>query len=149
MSLHRKLNERERMAYASVARLERERDDLRAQLAERDALLTDLGVEPKEVSDIYQKVLKDAERYQLVRERLSVDDFPNPHPEWSTPTESESSRIDELCDAALSASAEPTAAIEIDHDALVAAVCVLRSQGLGNLSQAVEVARAALERKRY
>ncbi|MDD0974936.1 hypothetical protein [Pseudomonas fontis] len=39
MSLHRKLNERERMAYASVARLERERDDLHAQLAERDALL--------------------------------------------------------------------------------------------------------------
>lgn len=39
MSLHRKLNERERMAYASVARLERERDDLRTQLAERDALL--------------------------------------------------------------------------------------------------------------
>ncbi len=47
----------------------------------------------------------------------------------------------------IDASAEPSAAIEIDHDALVAAVCVLRSQGLGNLSQAVEVARAALERK--
>ncbi|MCE0778879.1 DUF3850 domain-containing protein [Pseudomonas sp. NMI542_15] len=49
----------------------------------------------------------------------------------------------------IDASAEPTAAIEIDHDALIAAVCVLRSQGLGNLSQAVEVARAALERKPY
>ena len=49
--------------------------------------------------------------------------------------------------AALSASAEPSAAVEIDHDALVAAVCVLRSQGLGNLSAAVEEARAALERK--
>lgn len=39
MSLHRKLNERERMAYASVARLERERDDLRTKLAEAHALL--------------------------------------------------------------------------------------------------------------
>ncbi|BFO04010.1 hypothetical protein KNHN1_23880 [Pseudomonas guariconensis] len=47
----------------------------------------------------------------------------------------------------LPASAEPSAAVEIDHDALVAAVCVLRSQGLGNLAAAVEEARAALERK--
>lgn len=43
--------------------------------------------------------------------------------------------------------AEPSAPVEIDHDALVAAVCVLRSQGLNNLSAAVEEARAALERK--
>lgn len=50
--------------------------------------------------------------------------------------------------AALCASAEPSAAVEIDHDALVAAVCVLRSQGLGNLSAAVEEARAALERNK-
>lgn len=42
---------------------------------------------------------------------------------------------------------EPSAPVEIDHDALVAAVCVLRSQGLGNLSAAVEEARAALEHK--
>lgn len=42
MSLHRKLNERERMAYASVARLERERDDLRAQLAEAHGLLREI-----------------------------------------------------------------------------------------------------------
>ncbi|HDS1695787.1 MULTISPECIES: hypothetical protein [unclassified Pseudomonas] len=47
---------------------------------------------------------------------------------------------------ALSAIAEPSAPTEIDRDALVAAVCVLRSQGLGNLSEAVETARAALER---
>jgi len=47
----------------------------------------------------------------------------------------------------LAASAEPCAAVEVDHDALVAAVCVLRSQGLGNLSAAVEEARTALERK--
>lgn len=47
----------------------------------------------------------------------------------------------------IDASAEPSAAIEIDHDALVAAVCVLRSQGLGNLSAAVEEARTALDRK--
>jgi len=39
------------------------------------------------------------------------------------------------------------APVEIDHDALVAAVCVLRSHGLDNLSAAVEEARAALERK--
>lgn len=45
-----------------------------------------------------------------------------------------------------SVQAEPSAPVEIDHDALVAAACVLRSQGLGNLSEAVEVARAALER---
>ncbi len=37
--------------------------------------------------------------------------------------------------------------VEIDNDALVAAVCVLRSQGLGNLSEAVEAARAALAHK--
>jgi len=43
--------------------------------------------------------------------------------------------------------AEPSAPVEVDQDALVAAVCVLRSQGLGNLSAAVEEARAALERK--
>ena len=81
--------------------------------------------------------------------------------------------LEKRIDATLSASAEPSeseilrraatsgdkpsismadmkaryAPAEIDHDALVAAVCVLRSQGLGNLSQAVEVARAALERK--
>ncbi|MGN8259459.1 hypothetical protein ACLEJW_09015 [Pseudomonas sp. SMSB3] len=45
------------------------------------------------------------------------------------------------------ASAEPSAPVEHDHDALVAAACVLRSQGLRNLSEAVEAARAALERK--
>ncbi|MGE8122537.1 hypothetical protein [Pseudomonas fulva] len=45
------------------------------------------------------------------------------------------------------ASAEQSAPVEHDHDALVAAVCVLRSQGLGNFSEAVETARAALERK--
>ena len=42
---------------------------------------------------------------------------------------------------------EPSAPVEHDHDALVAAVCVLRSQGLGNLSEAVEQARSALECK--
>ncbi|MBI6913213.1 hypothetical protein JET72_04755 [Pseudomonas juntendi] len=46
------------------------------------------------------------------------------------------------CDCAIQ-----SAPVEHDHDALVAAVCVLRSQGLGNLSEAVEAARAALERK--
>lgn len=43
--------------------------------------------------------------------------------------------------------ADPSAPTEIDHDALVAAVCVLRSHGLGNLSEAVEQARAVLGRK--
>ncbi|MBV4507732.1 hypothetical protein HU751_023145 [Pseudomonas sp. BW13M1] len=85
----------------------KERDTLRAQLAEVYGLLRDLGVEPDDVSDMYSGVAKDAERYRLLRERMLVSDFPPPHPDWSIPSEIESKRIDELCDAALSASAEP------------------------------------------
>jgi hypothetical protein len=48
---------------------------------------------------------------------------------------------------AASKGVELGAPVEIDQDALVAAGCVLRSYGLGNLSSAVEAARAALERK--
>ncbi|AIR90479.1 hypothetical protein [Pseudomonas cremoricolorata] len=75
---------------------------LLAQLAEAHALLADLGVEPEEVSDIYKSVLKDAERYRLLRDRMTVEDFPAEHPDCSTPSESESLRIDQLCDSALS-----------------------------------------------
>ncbi|QZP24181.1 Lar family restriction alleviation protein [Pseudomonas mosselii] len=87
---------------------------LRAQLAEAHGLLRDLGVEPDDVSDMYSGVAKDAERYRLLRERMHVDDFPPPHPDWSIPSEIESKRIDELCDTALSASAEPSAPVERD-----------------------------------
>lgn len=92
-------------------------------------------------------------------------------PETGGPTQREAQVILGKIDAALSASAEPNDECahsyansqgcpecgesfagpiehtEIGHDALVAAVCVLRSHGLGNLSAAVEEARAALERK--
>ncbi len=77
-------------------------DILRAQLAERDALLTDLGVEPDGVSDVYQRLLLNAERYEYLREYMAVENFPSEHPDWSQPSEYESRRIDELCDSAMS-----------------------------------------------
>lgn len=77
-------------------------DILRAQLAERDALLTDLGVEPDGVSDVYQRLLLNAERYEYLREHMAVENFPSEHPDWSQPSEYESRRIDELCDSAMS-----------------------------------------------
>ena len=77
-------------------------DILRAQLAERDALLTDLGVEPDGVSDVYQRLLLNAERYEYLREHMAVENFPSEHPDWSQPSEYESRRIDEFCDSAMS-----------------------------------------------
>lgn len=77
-------------------------DILRAQLAERDALLTDLGVEPDGVSDVYQRLLLNAERYEYLREHMAVENLPSEHPDWSQPSEYESRRIDELCDSAMS-----------------------------------------------
>ncbi|UNM20876.1 hypothetical protein K0P33_05295 [Pseudomonas sp. ArH3a] len=95
-----------------IEELKKERDTLRALMAERDALLTDLGVEPDGVSDVYQRLLLNAERYEYLREHMAVENFPSPHPEWSQPSEYESRRIDDMCDAALSTTAKP----EADHE---------------------------------
>lgn len=87
-------------------------DILRAQLAERNALLTDLGVEPDGVSDVYRRLLINAERYEYLREHMAVENFPPEHPDWSQPSEYESRRIDELCDSAMSRAK----AVEVDHE---------------------------------
>jgi len=53
------------------------------------------------VSDLFEDIVLNAKRYEWLREHMSIDDFPRPHPDWSEPSESESIRIDDLCDAAL------------------------------------------------
>jgi hypothetical protein len=118
-SMTRKLSQKEQMAYSTIARLEAERDQLQRDLTARDDKLDE--------RDALLRSLDDAWNSHDGKERFGALMF----------------KVEEV----VSASAEPSAPVEIDHDALVAAVCVLRSQGLGNLSAAVEEARTALERK--
>ena len=65
------------------------------------ALLDELGIPLDEVDDLFGETLKNAKRYEHLRSVMAVENFPAPHPAWSEPSEAESKRIDDLCDAAL------------------------------------------------
>ena len=65
--------------------------------AERNALQQRLNA----VEEENDRLRHNDRRYRLLRDRMTVEDFPAEHPEWSTPSEHESVRIDRLCDAAL------------------------------------------------
>lgn len=70
------------------------------------ALLDELGIPLDEVDDLFGETLKNANRYEYLRSVMAIENFPDPHPEWSEPSEVESKRIDDLCDAALKPAAE-------------------------------------------
>lgn len=65
------------------------------------ALLDELGIPLDEVDDLFGETLKNARRYEYLRSVMAIENFPDPHPEWSEPSEAESKRIDDLCDSAL------------------------------------------------
>lgn len=115
------------------------------QLAERDALLK--RCEDSLFNLLCFGVPEDrTEADQLIDQLRTLSASAEPSaPVVMKPLDRESAQIlaDNFDDLVLKSSAP----VERDHDALVAAVCVLRSQGLGNLSEAVEAASTALERK--
>jgi len=76
-------------------------DVLEAVSVKQAALLDELGIPLDEVDDLFGETLKNAKRYEYLRLVMAVENFPTPHPEWSEPSEVESKRIDDLCDAAL------------------------------------------------
>ncbi len=172
--VERLLSERKRMDAALVA-CSNERDALRAELRKQDALLDeayqrDIGTSLKRKIRAQHVALSasaepSAPAPMPAYMEAACDKF-----DW-TPEEAlrfyaegkhfdiDRGRTRILCTGAIASHAlkgmggeyadmkgiEPSAPVEIDCDALVAAVCVLRSQGLGNLSEAVEAARLALE----
>ena len=81
-------------------------DVLEAVSVKQAALLDELGIPLDEVDDLFGETLKNAKRYEYLRSVMAVENFPTPHPEWSEPSEAESKRIDDLCDAALKPAAE-------------------------------------------
>lgn len=76
-------------------------DVLEAVSVKQAALLDELGIPLDEVDDLFGETLKNAKRYEYLRSVMAVENFPTPHPEWSEPSEAESKRIDNLCDAAI------------------------------------------------
>lgn len=100
---------------ADFGRVTAERDALQALLTAADeradvlesvsvkqaALLDELGIPLDEVDDLFGETLKNSKRYEYLRSVMAVENFPAPHPAWSEPSEVESKRIDDLCDAAL------------------------------------------------
>lgn len=76
-------------------------DVLETVSVKQAALLDELGIPLDEVDDLFGETLKNAKRYEYLRSVMAVENFPTPHPEWSEPLESESKRIDDLCDAAI------------------------------------------------
>lgn len=42
---------------------------------------------------------RDASRYRWLRDRMAVEDVPEEHPSWSTPSEHESAAFDSAVDA--------------------------------------------------
>lgn len=89
------------------------------------ALLDELGIPLDEVDDLFGETLKNARRYEYLRSVMAIENFPDPHPEWSEPSEAESKRIDDLCDAALKPAAEPHKCIECESQ-YCHGVCVER-----------------------
>jgi hypothetical protein len=57
----------------------------------------DSGITAKEMDDLR----RDAERYRWLRDRMAVEDTPEEHPSWSTPSEHESQKFDAAVDAAM------------------------------------------------
>ncbi len=82
------------------AELRKRVDVLEGLAVKQAALLDELGIPLDEVDDLYGETLKNAKRYEYLRSVMAVENFPAPHPEWSEPSEAESKRIDDLCDAA-------------------------------------------------
>ena len=76
-------------------------DVLESVSVKQAALLDELGISLNEVDDLFGETLKNAKRYEYLRSVMAVENFPGPHPEWSEPSEFDSKRIDDLCDAAL------------------------------------------------
>lgn len=79
------------------------------------ALLDELGIPLDEVDDLFGETLKNARRYEYLRSVMAIENFPDPHPEWSEPSEVESKRIDDLCDAALKPAAEVARCMNCDR----------------------------------
>ena len=82
-------------------------DVLEAASVKQAALLDELGIPIDEVDDLFGETLKNAKRYEYLRSVMAVENFPAPHPAWSEPSEAESKRIDDLCDAALKPAESP------------------------------------------
>ena len=76
-------------------------DVLETVSVKQAALLDELGIPLDEVDDLFGETLKNAKRYEYLRSVMAVENFPAPHPAWSEPSEVESKRIDDLCDAAI------------------------------------------------
>lgn len=49
--------------------------------------------------EAYKRLRKDAERYRWLRDRMAVEDMPEEHHAWSTPSEHESAAFDSAVDA--------------------------------------------------
>ena len=92
---------RERALQARLTAADEENDALKGLAVKQAALLDELGIPLDEVDDLFGETLKNAKRYEYVRSVMAVENFPAPHPAWSEPSEVESKRIDDLCDAAL------------------------------------------------
>jgi len=73
-------------------------ESLKLEIAKRDAILLELGVTFDDVEDMYSDVALHAIRYLWLRDRLSVEDLPEDHPDWSEPSEFESVKIDNEID---------------------------------------------------
>ncbi|NMY23497.1 hypothetical protein [Pseudomonas sp. WS 5410] len=86
---------------ALLTAADEENDALKGLAVKQAALLDELGIPLDEVDDLFGETLKNAKRYEYVRSVMAVENFPAPHPAWSEPSEVESKRIDDLCDAAL------------------------------------------------
>ena len=80
--------------------------ELESLSVKQAALLDELGIPLDEVDDLFGETLKNARRYEYLRSVMAIENFPGPHPEWSEPSEVDSKRIDDLCDAALKPAAE-------------------------------------------
>lgn len=76
-------------------------DELECLSVKQAALLYELGIPLDEVDDLFGETIKNARRYEYLRSVMAIENFPDPHPEWSDSSEVESKRIDDLCDAAL------------------------------------------------
>ena len=82
-------------------------DVLESVSVKQAALLDELGIPLDEVDDLFGETLKNSKRYEYLRSVMAVENFPAPHPAWSEPSEVESKRIDDLCDAALKPAEPP------------------------------------------
>lgn len=85
---------------------ERRSGELECFSVKQAAILYELGIQLDEVDDLFGETLKNARRYEYLRSVMAIENLPDPHPEWSEPSEVESKRIDDICDAALKPAAD-------------------------------------------